>query len=634
MAADHDPEVPRRSRPHDDRVTKKRLDQPAPLPGPSPLAERPASGSPASENPASTPEHQPAPNPRQAQRRQATLMGGLGPPVTPRSQPSHEERRLSESRPKTTPSTIAADPADEWQRAVTLRADAREDYAAVSQPAAGDGGRPATTAGAVLGNESAPSGAVLGRYQLLFELARGGMGVVHVARLRGAHGFDRMVAIKQLTVEHAGEEAVAAFLAEARVSAKINHPNVVPTLELGEHDGAPFLVMELVEGVSLARLVERLAELGELMPPHLTAWIGSQVAGALHAAHELCDDDGESYGLVHRDVSHENVLLSYAGRVYVADFGVAKFAGPERRQTRSGVVKGKFAYMSPEQTEAGALDRRSDVFSLGIVLHECLTGQPLFEGRSAAETIRRIWSVDPPDPRNIQPDVSERMATIVSRCLEKAVDQRYATAGEVAHDLRQLLRQESAAIDESDLARLLERCFPEGRAELKRRIRDALRGEPARKSDAAPVHESSSDSAPVWRSSVTASVTTSPPLAPRRYAGAWALAVAALVAGGGVWLVRATQTTDEPAAASATPSASATTVALTSEVAPSASGGEPAPSASATTTASAPQPLPRGPAHAGAPPSPRTSAPRASTPPPPSPTPSSAKGIPFPSLGP
>src|SRR5579883_776159 len=246
-----------------------------------------------------------------------------------------------------------------------------------------------------------PHAGRLGRYDLLFELARGGMGAVYVGRLVGAHGFDRLVAVKRLTREDADVEA---FLEEARVSARISHPNVVQTFELGEEQGMPFLVMQLVEGVSLARLLSKLAARDEAIGADLAAWILAQAAAGLHAAHELRSVDGRPLGLVHRDVSPQNVLLSYEGRVYVTDFGIAKLRDA-RRSTESGVVKGKFAYMSPEQARAQPVDRRSDVFALGILLYEAIVGARLFQGESPAETVLRVVEQATPSPRAARPEV-------------------------------------------------------------------------------------------------------------------------------------------------------------------------------------------------------------------------------------
>lgn len=314
----------------------------------------------------------------------------------------------------------------------------------------------------------------LGRYQLLFELARGGMGVVHVARLVGAHGFDRIFALKRPLAKDAPPGEIASFLDEARLPAKIHHPNVVETLDLGEHDGAPFLVMTFVPGVSLARLLARLRERGALLDPWIVAWIMREVASGLAAAHELKGDSGEPLGLVHRDVSPENVLLSFDGRALVTDFGVAKWRLAER-STESGVAKGKFAYMAPEQTRAERVDLRADVFALGVVAYEALVGRRLFAGSSPAETVRRVLEEVPEDPRAERPEVPEELAALVLKCLEKDPARRPGTAGEVAAEVRGLLRRERRVVDGSDVAALLAQAFPGARERLMERVERAAR---------------------------------------------------------------------------------------------------------------------------------------------------------------
>ncbi len=314
----------------------------------------------------------------------------------------------------------------------------------------------------------------LGRYQLLFELARGGMGVVHVARLVGAHGFDRIFALKRPLATDAPQGEIASFLDEARLTAKIHHPNVVETLDLGEHEGAPFLVMTFVPGVSLARLLARLRERGALLDPWIVAWIMREVALGLAAAHELKGDSGEPLGLVHRDVSPENVLLSFDGRALVTDFGVAKWRLAER-STESGVAKGKFAYMAPEQTRAERVDLRADGFALGVVAYEALVGHRLFAGSSPAETVRRVLEEVPEDPRAERPEVPEELAALVLKCLEKDPARRPRTAGDVAAELRALLRRERRVVDGSDVAALLAQAFPGARERLMERVERAAR---------------------------------------------------------------------------------------------------------------------------------------------------------------
>ncbi len=311
----------------------------------------------------------------------------------------------------------------------------------------------------------------LGRYDVLFELARGGMGVVYVARGSGPGGFGVNVAIKRLKRIDATDQDIAAFISEARLSARINHPNVVPTFELGDDDGNLFLVMPLVEGVSLARLLRKLDAKGALLDPRAAAWIAREAALGLHAAHELRDEAGEHALVVHRDVSPENLLLSFEGRVSVADFGVAKYAGADRATGR-GVLKGKIAYMSPEQVRGEAIDRRSDLFSLGIVIYESLVGRRLFVGGSHADTLRRILDYYPPDPRDERPEIPEALAAITMRCLQKDPAERCATAGDVAAALRAFLSG-GDAFDAGDLEALLARHFPGDREALHDRIRAA-----------------------------------------------------------------------------------------------------------------------------------------------------------------
>jgi serine/threonine-protein kinase len=426
----------------------------------------------------------------------------------------------------------------------------------------------------------------LGRYQVLFELARGGIGTVYAGRLLGAHGFDRVVAIKRLTTPSGGEDEVAAFLSEARLTARIRHANVVQTLELGEDSGSPFIVMELVEGVSMARLLRRLTETEEQLEPRLAAWVVAQAAAGLHAAHELRGSDDRPLGLVHRDVSPENILLSYDGRVYVADFGVAKLA-QSHRATESGVVKGKFAYMSPEQTRAGELDRRSDVFSAGVVLHEALTGERLFASNSPADTIRRIGEDKPSDPSTLRPEVPPAIADVALRALAKDREARFATAVEMAEALRRALREERTPVDESDLAELLARVFPGERERLHARIEGALADQ-----DAAPEIGERSDSVAGRSGSVTAAIRV-PTVPPRRWLGPGAAVFAALVVLAVVWTLRASQAPAPEASASSAPpepTAGATAAALAPTAGDTVIVPPPTVTASASASASAESP--------------------------------------------
>src|SRR5262245_48097918 len=218
----------------------------------------------------------------------------------------------------------------------------------------------------------------IGRYQIVGELATGGMAEILLGKLVGPSGFERPVVIKRILPHLAKRSSfVQMFLDEARVVARIRHPNVVHVHELGKDGDELFMVMEYLDGESLQNVQRRTRKNKERLPLALAAHVVAQVAGGLHAAHELADDAGRPLGLVHRDVSPHNVFITYDGNVKVLDFGIAKFA-ERATDTEAGQLKGKFPYMSPEQCRGLPLDRRSDVFSLGTVLFELVTGRRLF----------------------------------------------------------------------------------------------------------------------------------------------------------------------------------------------------------------------------------------------------------------
>jgi serine/threonine-protein kinase len=448
-----------------------------------------------------------------------------------------------------------------------------------------------------------------GRYELLFEIARGGMGAVYAGRLLGAHGVRRLVAIKRLTVPEDGTDATKRFLAEAWLTAKILHPNVVHTLDLFEDDGAPHIVMDLVQGVSLHQLLRQLHGRGERLEPAVAAWIAAQAAAGLHAAHELVGDDGEKLGIVHRDVSPQNVLLSFDGRVYVADFGIAKLRKPDIT-TESGVVRGKFAYMSPEQARAQAVDRTTDVFALGIVLHEMLNCERLFARETPAATVLAILEDKAPAPA-----VAPELAAIALRCLEKSPAARFASCGDLADALRAYLRASGAHADESDVTKLLDATFPGKKDDLAERLRAA---------EAAPAVVSAEG-----ETGMTASL--APTRAERSSRRAWlALGGVVLVAGFALGARAALRSTKPSSAAPTAAPSSAPPFAAPSS-APLVANGAPAPEPAPPTV-----PAPAAPAHPGrAGPLPRPRVRPAPQPAPaasPAPAPSSLKGVPFQNL--
>jgi serine/threonine protein kinase len=249
------------------------------------------------------------------------------------------------------------------------------------------------------------------------------MGSVYAAIHESQRGVDCITAIKLLNSQDQSAEEIDAFVQEAKLTASITHRNVLETLELGMDHGELFLVMPLVRGVSLAKVLQA----GVPLDPDLAAWIAMQIAAGLHAAHEAKDKDGTPLGVIHRDVSPQNVLLSFDGRVLLVDFGVAKlFEGA--RATASGVIKGKFGYMAPEQLRGEPLDRRADIFALGIVLFEMLTGRPLYSALPPAQATLRITADAVPKARDVSKSIPEAIDDIVASCLAKDREERFSTA--------------------------------------------------------------------------------------------------------------------------------------------------------------------------------------------------------------
>jgi serine/threonine-protein kinase len=305
------------------------------------------------------------------------------------------------------------------------------------------------------------AGATLGRYELLVPIAAGGMARVWAARLRGRAGFSKIVALKMILPEHAGdEEFQQMFLDEARIASKLRHGNACETLDLGEEEGVLFLTMEWVDGTSLWRLLRASGKTVPL-PARIAAKIVGDACAGLHAAHELVDDDGTRLDVVHRDVSPQNLLVSADGEVKVSDFGVAKALG-KSHATAKGHVKGKIAYMAPEQLGAGAIDRRCDVFALGVVLYEATTGKKPFDAETDAAILQAILGGKYRKPREVDPSYPEALERIVVRALEKERSSRYASAAQMRVDLEDYLAESGAPVRSENVADLVRaRCGKE-----------------------------------------------------------------------------------------------------------------------------------------------------------------------------
>ncbi|MBL0693448.1 serine/threonine protein kinase [Comamonas sp. JC664] len=301
------------------------------------------------------------------------------------------------------------------------------------------------------------AGTHIGKYVVRRKLAEGGMAEIYLCTARGAEGFEKEVVIKRVRAFLASDpEFVGMFIAEARLASRLNHANVVQIFDFDKHQDTYYLAMEYVRGCSLWELRKRGKELMEPVPPMLVAHIGAEVARGLHYAHRV-RVNGQPLDLVHRDVTPHNVLLSFDGAVKLTDFGIAK-AG--NKLTQPGVLKGKFAYMSPEQARGEAVDARTDIFALGVVLWEMLTGGRLFDGDSEVAVLRAVQQSAIPPPARLNPDVPPDLDAAVVRALERDPALRFQTAAELERALAQCVLTHATSVDDTDLSAFMRRLFP------------------------------------------------------------------------------------------------------------------------------------------------------------------------------
>ncbi|MBZ0235902.1 MAG: serine/threonine protein kinase, partial [Deltaproteobacteria bacterium] len=297
-----------------------------------------------------------------------------------------------------------------------------------------------------------PAGTLLGRYEVIRLLSVGGMAEIYLARTEGVGRFEKRVVLKRMLPHFAIQpDYVRMFLAEARLAAKLEHPNIVSVHDIGEETGNYHYAMEYVRGGDLRDLLRATARSGELVPLGVAIGIALGVCAGLDHAHNATDADGRSLEVVHRDVSLSNVLVSFDGAVKVTDFGVAKMDEADRR-TRTGTLKGKVAYMSPEQCRGLALDRRSDVFAIGILLYELVTCRRLFGGGGELVTLQRIVREDAPPASRHRAGCPAALDEILARALARDRNQRYASARELGRDLEALARTERLATSPSEIS--------------------------------------------------------------------------------------------------------------------------------------------------------------------------------------
>jgi serine/threonine-protein kinase len=315
---------------------------------------------------------------------------------------------------------------------------------------------------------TADADADFGKYRLLVRIGHGGMAEVYVAMASGPAGFNKLFVVKRLLPALAADEEYRAmFLQEARLAARLNHPNVVATYEVGEHDGHIFTAMEYLEGQPLHRLRRALATRNRFLQPATCVRVACGVLAGLHYAHELRDFDGTPLKVVHRDVSPQNVFVTYTGQVKVLDFGIAKVDRGSSK-TQAGILKGKYAYMAPEQFESADIDRRVDVFTAAVVLWELIANQPLFGGGTDAQVVRRVLHKPVPALSTIRPDVDPALDAILARALERDPGRRFQTAIELQTALEHWLATHPATNE--DIGSVVSETF----ADVRKTVEDLL----------------------------------------------------------------------------------------------------------------------------------------------------------------
>ncbi|HEY6035983.1 MAG TPA: protein kinase [Kofleriaceae bacterium] len=275
----------------------------------------------------------------------------------------------------------------------------------------------------------------LGRYELLARLATGGMGEIFLARLAGAAGFEKLYVVKRI-LPHLADDARfrQMLISEAQIAAKMAHANICQVFELGETAGQLYIAMEYLEGVTMLPLLRRASKQQAHLDFGFVAAVATQTCDALHYAHELKDRDGETLGLVHRDVTPSNIFLTESGVAKVLDFGIAKARGASAK-TEDGAVKGKYAYMAPEQLRGGAIDRRVDLFALGVVMYEMVALRRLFQRKTDYLTFRAVMEQPIPDIRRYRPDIPDALANVLARALDREPAKRFDSARQLGNAL-------------------------------------------------------------------------------------------------------------------------------------------------------------------------------------------------------
>ena len=360
------------------------------------------------------------------------------------------------------------------------------------------------------------------------------MAEIYLARASGIQGFEKYVVLKRILPQFAANhELIRMFLQEAKLAAILDHANIAQVHDIGEQDGVFFFTMEYLHGEDARRIMKEIGARGEMIPLEHAVHIVIDAAAGVHFAHEKKGPDDAPLGIVHRDLSPSNIVVTFAGGVKVVDFGVAKIAADAELSGRYS-LKGKLAYMSPEQVAQGTVDRRSDVFALGIVLYELTTGKRLFKGGNEVETMRLVLDAKVAKPSEVIPAYPPELERIVMRALERSAERRYQTARDLQFDLEAFAREQKLQISSAALAEWMEAAFGP-----KREIWHLLPGDATAQTPPNP-SELTAATRKVTHEEIQLMANARPPAPSRRRAliGAAAVLVISLIAGGAVALRR------------------------------------------------------------------------------------------------
>jgi len=296
-------------------------------------------------------------------------------------------------------------------------------------------------------------------YEIVRKIFEGGMGIVYEAEQHGARDFVKRIAIKVIRQNYANQKVfIENFIGEAKLVADLIHTNIVQTYHLGEARGVYFIAMELIRGVNLEQFCAQLADKNKQLPVELSIFIASRIARGLAYAHAKVDKDGRPLGIVHRDVSFKNIMIAFEGDVKLTDFGIAKAKGL-LQDNEGEVVAGKADYMSPEQADFQITDKRSDIFSTGVVLAQMLLGRNIFKGSCPEESRERVLTMEIPDFRTLDKRIDDRLNEILQRALDRDIKGRYPNADELLYNLEHYIYNKGYGPTNETLGRFIRELF-------------------------------------------------------------------------------------------------------------------------------------------------------------------------------